>query len=230
MLQDIPTPTLREASSCVLETERLMLRRPTLADVKAIARLANDRRIAENSRRLPHPYSQDHAVAFVRAMAFTSASVGLRKLSRSVSRTQPLVSRNVGVGISCSISGSCVRPEAAHQTRKGEAGFPPPLEPIFGAPPVQRDPADHQCVHRLFGRGFSNRENRYEGAAVGFGAKLHMTFHFGEQGMVCAHADIKAGMPGGAALTRDDVAGNHMFAAIGLDSEALAGRISTVAR
>jgi RimJ/RimL family protein N-acetyltransferase len=69
MLQDIPTPTLREASSCVLETERLMLRRPTLADVKAIAHLANDRRIAENTRRLQHPYSQDHAVAFVRAMA-----------------------------------------------------------------------------------------------------------------------------------------------------------------
>ncbi len=35
MLQDIPTPTLREARSCVLETERLTLRRPTLADVKA---------------------------------------------------------------------------------------------------------------------------------------------------------------------------------------------------
>jgi RimJ/RimL family protein N-acetyltransferase len=69
MLQDIPTPTLREASPCVLETERLMLRRPTLADVKAIARLANDRRIAENTRRLPHPYSPDHAIEFVRGMA-----------------------------------------------------------------------------------------------------------------------------------------------------------------
>ena len=69
MLQDIPTPTLREASSCVLETERLILRRPTLADVKEIARLANDRRIAENARRLPHPYSPDDAVAFVRAIA-----------------------------------------------------------------------------------------------------------------------------------------------------------------
>ena len=69
MLQDIPTPTLREASPCVLETERLTLRRPTLADVKAIAHLANDRRIAENTRRLPHPYSRDHAVEFVRAMA-----------------------------------------------------------------------------------------------------------------------------------------------------------------
>jgi RimJ/RimL family protein N-acetyltransferase len=69
MLQDIPTPTLHEASSFVLETERLMLRRPTLADVKAIARLANDRRIAENTRRLPHPYSPDHAIEFVRATA-----------------------------------------------------------------------------------------------------------------------------------------------------------------
>jgi RimJ/RimL family protein N-acetyltransferase len=71
MLQDVPTPTptRRETSSCVLETERLTLRRPTLADVKAIARLANDRRIAENTRRLPHPYLQDHAVEFVRGIA-----------------------------------------------------------------------------------------------------------------------------------------------------------------
>ena len=69
MLQDIPTPTLREARSCVLEPDRLTLRKPTLADVKTIARLANDRRIAENTRRLPHPYSPDHAVEFVRALA-----------------------------------------------------------------------------------------------------------------------------------------------------------------
>jgi RimJ/RimL family protein N-acetyltransferase len=69
MLQDIATPTLREARSCVLETERLTLRRPTLADVKHIAQLANDRRIAENTRRLPHPYLQDHAIEFVRALA-----------------------------------------------------------------------------------------------------------------------------------------------------------------
>jgi len=45
------------------------LRRPTLADVKAIAHLANDRRIAENTRRLPHPYLHDHAVQFVTAQA-----------------------------------------------------------------------------------------------------------------------------------------------------------------
>ena len=52
MLQDIPTPTLREASSCVLETERLMLRKPTLADVKAIAgqAAAKSRAAAQDGR------------------------------------------------------------------------------------------------------------------------------------------------------------------------------------
>jgi RimJ/RimL family protein N-acetyltransferase len=69
MLEDVPTPTLRESRRCVLETERLTLRRPTLADVKAITRLANDRRIAENTRRLPHPYVHEHAVQFVNAQA-----------------------------------------------------------------------------------------------------------------------------------------------------------------
>jgi RimJ/RimL family protein N-acetyltransferase len=71
MLQDIPTPTqaLREARPFVLETERLVLRRPTLADVKAIAALINDLRVSINLRRVPHPYSQDHAVEFVRSLA-----------------------------------------------------------------------------------------------------------------------------------------------------------------
>jgi RimJ/RimL family protein N-acetyltransferase len=71
MLQDIPTPTstLQEARPFVLETERLLLRRPTLADVKAIAHLVNDLRVAINLRRVPHPYAQEHAVEFVRSLA-----------------------------------------------------------------------------------------------------------------------------------------------------------------
>jgi len=69
MVQDISTSSLPEARPCVLETERLSLRPPTLADVKAIAGLANDRCIAENTRRLPHPYSTDDALQFVRALA-----------------------------------------------------------------------------------------------------------------------------------------------------------------
>ena len=57
-----------------------------------------------------------------------------------------------------------------------------------------------------------------------------MTFDLGEQRMVGAHADIKAGMPRGAALTRDDVAGNHMLATKGFDAKALALGITSVPR
>ena len=46
-----------------------MLRPPVPADSKAIARLANDRRIAENLRRLPHPYSRADAEAFLDYLA-----------------------------------------------------------------------------------------------------------------------------------------------------------------
>ena len=67
MLQDIPTPIRLEphAAGCVLETERLVLRKPVLADARAIAHLANDRRSAEMTRRLPHPYTHQHAVEFI---------------------------------------------------------------------------------------------------------------------------------------------------------------------
>ncbi|MBN8920634.1 MAG: GNAT family N-acetyltransferase [Rhizobiales bacterium] len=57
--------TYREACIPVLETERLVLRAPQLEDVKAIAALANDRRIAENTRRIPHPYTISDAEHFV---------------------------------------------------------------------------------------------------------------------------------------------------------------------
>lgn len=71
MLQELPTSSLREESSVVLETARLVLRQPTLADVKAIARLVNDRRVAENLRRVPHPYTADDAIAFISHVATT---------------------------------------------------------------------------------------------------------------------------------------------------------------
>jgi RimJ/RimL family protein N-acetyltransferase len=68
MLHNTPPTPLFEHSPVVLETTRLMLRRPTLADVKAIAELANDRRIAENTRRLPHPYRVEDAEDFITSM------------------------------------------------------------------------------------------------------------------------------------------------------------------
>ncbi len=55
MILEIPTETFREACIPVLETERLQLRAPRLEDAKIVAVLANDRRIAENTARIPHP-------------------------------------------------------------------------------------------------------------------------------------------------------------------------------
>lgn len=55
-LEHVPSETFREGSIPVLETERLILRAPRLGDAKAIAALANDRDIAENTARIPHPY------------------------------------------------------------------------------------------------------------------------------------------------------------------------------
>jgi RimJ/RimL family protein N-acetyltransferase len=62
---ELETRTYREGCIPVLETERLMLRAPTLEDAKLVAALANDKRIAENTRRIPHPYSRADAEDFI---------------------------------------------------------------------------------------------------------------------------------------------------------------------
>jgi RimJ/RimL family protein N-acetyltransferase len=59
--------TLRQRPIPVLETERLILRAPRFEDAEAIAALVNDRRIAENTSRIPHPYALADAHAFVTA-------------------------------------------------------------------------------------------------------------------------------------------------------------------
>jgi RimJ/RimL family protein N-acetyltransferase len=51
----------------VLESKRLALRAPRLEDAKTVAALANDRRIAENTARIPHPYKLADAERFISA-------------------------------------------------------------------------------------------------------------------------------------------------------------------
>ncbi|BAT58388.1 putative succinyl-CoA transferase [Variibacter gotjawalensis] len=65
LLEELPTGTFSGASMPVLETERLTLRAPRLEDAKAIAALAGDRRVAENTRRIPHPYRVEDAEQFI---------------------------------------------------------------------------------------------------------------------------------------------------------------------
>jgi RimJ/RimL family protein N-acetyltransferase len=48
-----------------LETRRLWLRWPRLADVQAIVRLAGEKAVAEMTARIPHPYSPEDAERFV---------------------------------------------------------------------------------------------------------------------------------------------------------------------
>jgi RimJ/RimL family protein N-acetyltransferase len=74
-LLEIPAESLREISTPVLETERLILRAPTLVDAKAIAKLANDRRIAENTARIPHPYGLADAKEFVALVNHTGGEI-----------------------------------------------------------------------------------------------------------------------------------------------------------
>ena len=48
-----------------LETARLMLRAPSDRDVPAMVALAGDRRVAENTARIPHPYTAADAVGLL---------------------------------------------------------------------------------------------------------------------------------------------------------------------
>ncbi len=64
-LETLRQTPLPERCIPVLETKRLILRAPRLGDAKAVTALANDRRIAENTARIPHPYRQADAESWI---------------------------------------------------------------------------------------------------------------------------------------------------------------------
>jgi RimJ/RimL family protein N-acetyltransferase len=65
LCEAIPREQFREGCIPVLETKRLALRAPRLEDAKTVTALANDRRIAENTARIPHPYKIADAESFI---------------------------------------------------------------------------------------------------------------------------------------------------------------------
>ena len=65
LLEGIADQTRREQTLPVLKTERLTLRVPRRGDARAIAAMVNDRRIAANTARIPHPYSIADAEEFI---------------------------------------------------------------------------------------------------------------------------------------------------------------------
>jgi RimJ/RimL family protein N-acetyltransferase len=56
---------LQDSSRPALQTRRLMLRGLRLQDAAAVVPLANDRRIAENTAQIPHPYRLADAESFI---------------------------------------------------------------------------------------------------------------------------------------------------------------------
>src|SRR5215472_7425606 len=67
--------SFRERSLSVLATERLILRAPCFEDAKTIATLANERRIAENTLRIPHPYGLADAQSFITTANATGGEI-----------------------------------------------------------------------------------------------------------------------------------------------------------
>ena len=65
LLDEVVDDTRREQAVAVLRTERLVLRAPRPSDAASIAMLANDRRIAINTARIPHPYAAADAERFI---------------------------------------------------------------------------------------------------------------------------------------------------------------------
>jgi len=68
---------LRQGSTPVLETARLVLRPPRLDDAKSVVTLASDRRVAENTTRIPHPYTIADAREWIGAAISRSAATYL---------------------------------------------------------------------------------------------------------------------------------------------------------
>jgi len=64
---EVLAPTGQERGGAALATERLFLRAPRREDSAAIARLANDIRVAGNTARIPHPYRVEDAEEFIAA-------------------------------------------------------------------------------------------------------------------------------------------------------------------
>ena len=65
VLEQIPADNVTANVGGLLTTARLFLRAPRPDDAQALAVLINDRRIAENTARLPYPYTLRSAQAFI---------------------------------------------------------------------------------------------------------------------------------------------------------------------
>ena len=71
-----------DSSTLVLETKRLVLRAPRIEDAEAIALLANNRKIAEMTELIPHPYRIEDAEAWIASLTEKGQSTTFAPTSR----------------------------------------------------------------------------------------------------------------------------------------------------
>lgn len=81
-------PDLFRDDVFTLETPRLFLRWPKASDAAAIVTLAGDRRVAEMTARIPHPYPVDEATKFIIAVRNANAD-GNQLMLAICTRTNP---------------------------------------------------------------------------------------------------------------------------------------------
>src|SRR5262245_26552754 len=157
------------------------------------------------------------------AIVLASSKHGARSMSRSVARTGMLLSRK----LSDALRSSNVIARAP-QKREGSRHPVSPLgTPCGSAGSMGAGRPRESTV--LLSRSLRHRQNRYEHPALGFGTELDATVDEREQRMVLGQAYIGARVPLGAALTRDDVAGEHVLAGKNLHAEPLTVRVAAVA-
>jgi RimJ/RimL family protein N-acetyltransferase len=65
LFRPLPARDAKARRVPILKTERLVLRAPHRVDVPAIVHLAGDRRVAESTARIPHPYAVEDAERYL---------------------------------------------------------------------------------------------------------------------------------------------------------------------
>jgi hypothetical protein len=113
-LETGPQEAACKASIPALSTTRLQLRAPRAADAKAITSLINDRRIAENTARIPHPYALADAHAFLaqanRDPREPSFVIALADATIIGGCGMHLASPSSAIGSACPIGDAATRP------------------------------------------------------------------------------------------------------------------------
>src|SRR6476620_7344884 len=164
--------------------------------------------------------------------SLTSVAIVFASSKRGARRTSSAPSVCTEYDSSAGSPAQSDRTRSSHglpQKRRGEPDSRLPSWVPRVGPPVRWDLADLEIVYCLFGRRLGHRLNRYEYAAFGFGPEFDAAVGQGKQRMIFGQADIGARVPFGAALARDNVAGENLLAAETLQAEPLTVRVAAVA-